>query len=312
MTAGRPGFALAAALLAGLLLILGTACGGGPGGGSAGAIRLGSTLDPENAVVAEILAQRLELAGFQVERDLERGSAPVIEDLLVRGALDLAPVYLGTWLFRASNGQNAGWPDASLTAEALGRLLEADGVRLLPPAPGQNSAGFVMRADRAEQLRVRKLSDLGGRAQDLVLAGPRDCELLPICAVGLQRQYGATFRQVVATDHAGPKTLDAVLRGQADVGWFLTSAPEILEHGLVVLEDDRGMTPSDNVAVAVRSSVAPGNNSRVQQVLEPVLRALTTTELIRLTYARVKGGASTRDVARAWLAEKELDRVPRS
>ncbi len=308
MTRGRAGAALLAVLAALVLL----ACSRGPGGGAAGAVRLGSTLDPENVVVAEILAQRLELAGYQVERVLERGSAPVVEELLVRGALDLAPVYLGPWLFRASGGQNAGWPDASLTAEALGRLLEADGVRLLPPAPGENSAGFVMTAARAEQLRARRLSDLSGRAQELVLAAPRECEVLPICAVGLQRQYGISFRQILVTDHAGPRTLDALLRGQADVAWFMTSAPEILQHGLVVLDDDRGMTPADNVAVAVRASVTQGDGGRLQRALEPVLRQLTTAELVRLNHARLVGGAAPRDIARAWLAEKELDRTPRS
>ncbi|WP_308464253.1 glycine betaine ABC transporter substrate-binding protein, partial [Acinetobacter bereziniae] len=59
-------------------------------------IRVGCKNFSEQFVVAELYAQALEAAGYQVERKLNLGSTHTLHDALRTGSIDVYPEYTGT------------------------------------------------------------------------------------------------------------------------------------------------------------------------------------------------------------------------
>jgi osmoprotectant transport system substrate-binding protein len=129
---------IGATLLAMALLL--AACGDGAGD-DAGSVE-GPTITvasfnfPESVILAEIYAQALEADGYDVERNLNLGSRELIFPELQSGAIDLLPEYLGSAI-AVGFGEDAP-TDQSEALDVLTDLFEADDVRVLEPAPGQD------------------------------------------------------------------------------------------------------------------------------------------------------------------------------
>src|SRR5687768_8733338 len=98
-------YVLGATLLA-LTLFLG-ACGSGEddttGGDTGGsdekpALTVGAVAFAENQIVAEMYAQVLENAGYEVDRQTDLGSREILQPALEAGEVDIAPEYLASLL----------------------------------------------------------------------------------------------------------------------------------------------------------------------------------------------------------------------
>ena len=92
-------------------------------------------------------------------------------------------------------------------------------------------------------------------ASQLVLGGPPECPEREPCLLGLQSTYGLTFKEFKPLDVGGPLTVAALEGGSIDVGLLFTSDPSIASKGFVLLEDDKQLQTSDNIAPVVRDEV---------------------------------------------------------
>src|SRR5919199_2683469 len=81
-----------------LAMTLLAAAGCGNFGGSSSAIRVGSKDFTEQFIIGNMYALLLENAGFKVERKLNLGGTPVLQQALQNGDVDLYPEYTGTGL----------------------------------------------------------------------------------------------------------------------------------------------------------------------------------------------------------------------
>ena len=142
-------------------------------------------------------------------------------------------------------------------------------------------------------------------AASLSFGGPPGCGARPLCLAGLERVYGLKFAQFFALDTGGPLTVQALRTGGIDVGLLFTTDPSIEKDGLVLLADDRGLQPAENVVPLVRSEVLARWGTRLTGVVDGVSQLLTTEELRRLN-ARLTEGSSTPEVAKRWLSENRL------
>jgi osmoprotectant transport system substrate-binding protein len=257
----------------------------------------------ESAVVAEIYAQALEGAGFTVERQLELGARDVTHPGLVDGQIDLMPEYVGGFLAVTYGG--APTSDLEATLEELRTALEGDGLVALDPTPGTDADGFAVRQETADELGLVTLSDLAEVAGDLTWGVAPECGENPNCGIGLEEIYGIDFASLDLEELAAcsPAIAEALNAENIDVAQVCTTSPEIVAFNLVLLEDDQGMAPAQNLIPVVRQELMDAAGDTITSTLDPINALLTTEELTNLGAAVIVNGESYEDAAAQWLAD---------
>ena len=287
-----------AAILA--FALVATACGsGGDGDAKDGpTITIGSANFSESALVAEIYAQTLEAEGYQVERKLNTGNREIYAPALESGELDLIPEYIGSMLTYLGGTASS---DSDETYAALQAAWEPAGIQVLDYAPAQDKNGFAVTQATADSLGLTKVSDLAEVNGTLVLGGPPECPEREFCLKGLESVYGLDFAEFKPLDAGGPITVAALEGDEIQVGLMFTSDGTILAKGFVLLEDDKALQPSENLAPAVRSDIIDAYGDDFANALNAVSLKLTTTELISLNKLVGIDGEDPETVVADWL-----------
>jgi osmoprotectant transport system substrate-binding protein len=308
----NPTLVLGAALLA---LVM-SACSPGEGGSSAApstggesqaaelpTITMGSAGFYESAIVAEIWAQALETAGFTVERNLELGARDVTQPALLDGEINLMPEYLGGYLAVSFEGEPTSDVDATL--EALQTELEAVDLVAFEPTPGTNADGFTVRSETATELGLENMSDLAAVAGDLTWGVAPECGENPNCGIGLESVYGIDFASLDTEELAACSTAiaEALNSSSIDVAQVCTTQPEISAFNLVLLEDDLGLAPAQNLVPVARQDLVDEAGDLLETTLNAVSAELTTEALTELGVAIVIDGGSYEEVAAQWLED---------
>ncbi|HUP84717.1 MAG TPA: ABC transporter substrate-binding protein [Acidimicrobiales bacterium] len=261
------------------------------------ALTVGGTNFSEQEIVAEIYAQCLEAAGFKVDTKLKIGSREIVLPALEKGDIDLYPEYVGTLLTFLKGTPTS---DVDKTVADLQAALKAKNLQVLEPAEAEDKNGFAVTKATADRLKLRTLSDLKGKASDLVFGAGPECDQRPLCLVGLKDTYGLGFKEVKKLDSGGPLTKDALEKGDIDVGLIFTSDGAVAARGFVVLEDDKNLQPPDNVVPIVRTDVVKGD---LEELLNSISAKLTTEGLSALNKQVDIDKADPADVAKTWLQE---------
>lgn len=269
-------------------------------------LTIGSAGFPESAVVAEIYAQALEDAGFTVERQLELGARDVTHPALVDGQIDLMPEYIGGYLAVTYGDEPS--PDIEESLAALREQLEADGLVAFEPTPGSDADGFAVRQETAEELDLATMSDLAEVADQLTWGVAQECAENPNCGPGLERVYGVDFASLkVKTLGACTTAIAEALNARnIDVAQVCTTQAEIVGFNLVLLEDDGGLAPAQNIVPVVRQELVDEAGDLLESTLNGVSALLTTEELTNLGAAIILNGESYEDAAAQWLSDNGL------
>ena len=118
--------------------------------------------------------------------------------------------------------------------------------------------------------------------------------------------YGIAFGDVFSNlDAGGQRTVSALAEGTVDVGLLFTSDAAIDLNDFVLLEDDLGLQPAENVTPVVRTGVLDRYGSTLADAVNAVSALLSTDEL-RTLNAEVARGADPREIASRWLASNGL------
>lgn len=287
------------AVLAMALLV--TACGSGD---DAEPIVISSANFNESVIVAEIYAQALEeFGGFEVERKLNLGSREVSFPALETGEIDVMPEYIG-----ALDGFLGGSPtgDSFSTYEEARDLAADRGVSVLGYSPAQDKDALVVTSQTASELGISKTSDLSAIAGDLVFGGPPECPEREFCMIGLKDVYGIEFGEFKPLDVAGPLTVAALESGDIDVARLFSSQGIISANGWVLLEDDRGLNPAQNIAPVVRTELVDEYGRDLTNILEAVSALLNQEDLTEMNKRADLDGEDPALIAGEWLDDQEL------
>ena len=284
---------LKAAILLTAAALLTAACGGGSGGGSgdgsskatepAPSIVIGSAPFAESLIVANMYAQALKANGYSVTLKGGLGQREIYLPALEKGGrdngIDLVPEYVGTLLefVNGNAGEASGDLDASM--EKLRARLAPKGLAVLDPSPAADQNAFAVKRATADRLKLAKLSDLAPVSRQLTLGAGPECPTRPFCIPGLRSRYGIEFKSFRVLDSGGPKTKDALVAGDIDVGLVFSSDGAVVARDLVVLDDDKKLQTVDNIVPAVRADV---RTDTLDDVLNRVSAALTTADLTTL------------------------------
>ena len=280
--------------------LIAAACGsGGDGEAKDGpTIKIGSANFGESALVAEIYAQTLEAEGYPVERKLNTGNREIYAPALESGELDLLPEYIGSILTYLGGTATS---NSDETYAALQAAWEPAGIQVLDYAPAQDKNGFAVTQATADSLGLAKVSDLAAVNGTLVLGGPPECPEREFCLKGLESIYGLEFAEFKPLDAGGPITVAALEGDEIQVGLMFTSDGTILAKGFVLLEDDKALQPSENLAPAVRSEIVEAYGDDFVEALNKASLKLTTTELVSLNKLVGIDGEDPETVVADWL-----------
>lgn len=288
-----------------LIALVAAACGGGATPGGKPTVRIGSTNFSEQLILGELYAQILEANAYPVERKFNLGNREIVFPALTSGQIDMEADYLATLL--AFVDKNAtGSTDPNVTSKALQEALKSKDLTVLDYAPAVDQNGFVVTKATAERHRLSRISDLAPVARDLVLGGPPECPQRPFCLLGLRNTYGLTFKDFKPLDVGGPLTVTALEGGQIDVGLLFTSDAIIAVKGFVLLDDDKRLQLSDNVAPVVRNELLAKAGDEFKRLINSIAPKLTTAELTDLNKQAGIDRKDPKDIAGAWLRKHGL------
>ncbi len=266
-------------------------------------VTVGSFTFSESRTLAEIYAQLLASRGYRVERALDLASREVAEPALEQGAIDLLPEYLGTALAFLEGPSGASSREE--THQRLRQAFAARGVTVLADAAAENKNGFVVTQSTAQRLGLRRISDLRAVAGQLVLGGPPECPSRRFCLQGLRDTYGIEFRRFVALDVSGPTTVAALEGGEIDVAMLFTSDGNLGRADFVLLEDDRGLQPPENVVPVVRTDVVE-RHPELAGIVDQATARLEAEDLVALNRRVDLDRLSPAEAATEWLRANGL------
>lgn len=310
---------------AGLALLL-TACGGGDepeddaGNGDAASdeeetddadeadvpedgptITVASFNFPESSILAEIYGQTLEDAGYPVEYQLDLGSRELIFPELQDGELDLLPEYLGSSLIVGFDEDAP--EDVDSGVETLGERFAEHDISVLDASEAQNVNVFVTTAEFADEHGLETVSDLAD-AGDIVFSGAPECEDRETCYAGLTDIYGLDNVEFEAVQEASAR-LAGLQSGETQLtAMFSTDAP-LTSDELVVLEDDEGINPPENIVPVLRDEILDAYGDDLRGLLDEVSGMLTVEDLQAMNQQASEGLAPD-EIAEEWLADNGL------
>jgi osmoprotectant transport system substrate-binding protein len=266
-----------------------------------GSMVVGSANFPESVMLANMYALALEEIGMEVETQTNIGAREVYFPALQQGDIDLLPEYTGSLLAFVKEGD----VEVTATEELLAELrseLEPE-VQILEPSEAENRNGWAVRPDTAEEFGLETMSDLAEVGDQLVAGGAPETRERPDGLPGLDEVYGFQFEDFRDLDPGGPLTANALENGDIDVARVFTSQGVIAANDWVVLEDDQGLFPAENLIPVIREDAL---TDEVRETLNAVSAALTLEELTELN-RRVEVDNEDPDLAaEEWLIEQGL------
>ena len=262
------------------------------------AVVIGAKQFSEQYILAQLIGQRLEASGYNVEYRDGLGSA-VVHSALTSNALDISIDYTGTlWTNQLQRTDSV--PRDEMLAEITRWEAETSGAKVVGRLGFENAYGFAMRADRAETLGLKTLDDLAGVSGQLTVGG--DPEFF-------ERPEWTAVRDAYAMRFAGERNFSATFMynalksGEADVISAYTSDGRIAADNLVILDDPKGALPNYDAILLVSPNRA--DDAEFLAVLEPLIGAITVEAMREANYAvdRDDNKQSPAEAARA-LAQK--------
>ena len=303
------------------VLLATAACGGdsledsgadsGDGGNAdKGSVVVGGQDFTEMHVMAAIYQKLLENEGYSVETKLVTTRDVYLPELS-NGNVDIVPDYLAgitDFLNTEKNGPEAAQVssnDADATLAALEPLAEEKGISILPPSDATDQNAFFVSQKYADANDLETLSDLAALGKPIKLGAPPDCEGRADCEGGLTDVYGLKITEIVPLDFGSSQVKDAVKNGEVQLGETGTTDGTLADLGLVLLEDDQGIQPAQNLTPAVNADFL-ADNPDLEDLFNSLSEALTTEDLASMNLKVDLERQKPEDVAAQFLADKGL------
>jgi len=311
---------LAAASLLSLALTSGCALGSsgaeqGSGGPAKSGPLKGATVTvasknfTEQLLLCEITAERLESQGASVKRTCGMSGTNAVRAGLTSGSVDMYWEYTGTgWLALQQQGTVT---DPQAVYQKVSALDKAKNDAVwLPPAAANNTYAVAVKTQTATKLGVSALSDYAKLAT-------KDPGSAGFCGAseffgrddgwpGLQKAYGFSLPKGDVAELAEGPIYNAVAKGNpCNFGEVFATDGRISALGLTVLKDDKKFFPPYNLSLNVRGAVLK-KYPKIQTVMDPVSKLLTTAELQKLNAQIDVDGKRPEEVASQWLSANKL------
>lgn len=263
-----------------------------------GTVVVGAKGYSEQYILARLIGDRLEAAGYKVEYREGLGSA-VAFAALAAGDVDVYVDYSGTlWANQLKRSDVPG--RAAIVAGVAGWVREKHGALLFGELGFENTYAFAMRGDDARRLGVVSLADLARVAPGLKFG--TDIEFLERPEWRAVRDaYGLRFKS--ARPYQPTFMYRALASGDADVIPAFSSDGRIAADKLTVLTDPKAAIPGYDAILML--SPARAGDQAFKDVLRPLIGGIRVEDMREANYMvdRDTGQVSPEAAAR-WLAKR--------
>ena len=299
-TAKNKGWLATGAVMVGAALALSGCASGDPldagtESDSGDTIVIGSQAYYSNEIIAEIYAQALEDAGFEVERKFNIGQRDAYLPELENGTVSLFPEYTGNLLQFYS-------PDTEATSsdDVYAALEDAlpEGLTVLDQSPATDQDSYNVTSEFAEENNLTTIESLADATVPLKLGGNSELAERPYGPNGLKDEYGIDV-EFTAT---GDTTVEDLLAGTVNIANVYSADPRIQTENLVTLEDPDSLFLASNVVPLVSTDVA----DEIAEVINAVSAKLSTEGLVQLNVESTVDEESPDAIATKWLTDNDL------
>ena len=264
--------------------VLAAGCGGGSednGGGSgdsaAGALgaasfTVGSKEFTEQLVLGHITKLALEHAGAKVKDQIGLQGTAAARTALTSGDIDMYWEYTGTgWITHLKETKPIA--DAQEQYEAVAEKdLAQNKIKWLKQAPMDNTYGFAVAKEKADELGVKTISDLARLAKEkpdeLTMCVASEFSTRDDGLPGVEKTYGFKVpKDKLALVDLGV-VYNSVDKGKpCNFGEVFLTDGRIDALGLTTLEDDKSFFPRYNAALTVRQELYETYASELARVI---------------------------------------------
>jgi len=277
-----------------------------------GSITVGSKVDTEGSVLAQMIRLMLEDSGLEVVDRSGFGTTSVVREALLAGEIDIYPEYTGTAL---TFYPNADVPEDLSTQpdelyETVKRLDAEAGVTDLGRSPANNTWAIAVPQTLAEEHGLETMADLAeyiNGGGEFKLAASQEFVDRPDALPAFEETYGfdVTDEQLVIL--AGGNTTQtetAAANGTDGVNAAMAYGTDgtIAALGLVTLSDPENAVAIYQPFPAVRTEVAE-QYPQLAEILDPVFASLDEATLQDLNGRVAVDGENPADVAQDYLSE---------
>jgi osmoprotectant transport system permease protein len=237
-------------------------------------VRVGSKKFTEGVILGDLAKAVLEQARIPATHRRELGGTRILWEALLRGDIDLYAEYTGTL-------REEILPELRQSSDAeLRAALAERRVGLTAPLGFNDTYAIGMREERAEQLGIRRISDLATRPE-LRLGFSNEFIDREDGWPSLQKAYRLPHRAVRGLDH--DLAYRALAAGEIDATDLYSTDAEIQRYRLRVLEDDLHHFPEYHALYLYRADLP----ERVVEALRILEGRISAAEMVAMN-ARAK------------------------
>ncbi|WP_233160928.1 ABC transporter substrate-binding protein [Aquitalea sp. ASV11] len=279
---------------------------------AADAVRVGSKIDTEGALLGNIIQQVLEANGIKTVSKVSLGNTKVVRGAITAGEIDIYPEYTGNGAFFFADESNPAWKNAEAGYQLVKKLdQEKNRITWLTPSPANNTWAIAIRKDVAAANKLKTLTDLANwinKGGHFKLAASAEFIERADALPAFQSAYGFKLKQDQLLTLAGGDTsvtIKAAAEQTSGVNAAMaygTDGP-VAALGLVTLDDVKGVQPIYAPAPIIRSEVL-AKQPKIATVLKPVFLSLTGPTLQKLNASIAIEGRDARKVAQDYLKKK--------
>jgi osmoprotectant transport system permease protein len=215
------------------------------------AVVVGAKNFSEQYILASLIEDRLQRAGYRTARRDNLGSA-IAYRAVAAGDIDVYVDYSGT-VWANVLGRKDNPPRSEMLATLAHELAQRGGVSLLGPLGFENAYVFAMKRDRAQALGIATLDDLAAKASGLRLASDLEFLSRPEWQA-VDKAYGLRFKS--AKSYSPTFMYRALEDGSADVISAFSSDGRIAAQDLVTLTDPRAALPGYDAVLLLTKDAA--------------------------------------------------------
>ena len=221
----------------------------------------------EQYILARLIGQQLEDAGFAVDYRDGLGSA-VAHRAVSTGAIDVLVDYTGTIWTNQMERQDSPPRDAMLE-QIIAWEAETSGVHVAGRLGFENAYGLAMPRAAAEVGGIETIGDLAPRAGTLTIGGDPEFFERPEW-IAVRDAYGLRFAE--RRNFSPTFMYNALQSGEADVIGAYTSDGRIAADDLRILADPRGAFPNYDAIILLAPET--GNDAAIRAAIEPLIGAI--------------------------------------
>lgn len=276
-------------------------------------ITIGSKIDTEGSVLAQIVRLMLEQEGIEVEDRSGFGTTSVVRAALLADEIDLYPEYTGTALtfFPEAELPEGVSTDAEHLYQTVRELDAENGVVWLGRSPANNTWAIAVPATLAADHDLETIADLAryvNAGEEFKLAASQEFVDRDDALPAFERTYGFEVTDAQLVILAGGNTTQtetAAARGTDGVNAAMAYGTDgaLSALGLVALTDPEGAVAIYQPAPIVRAAVAEAY-PQLGAILDPVFASLDEATLSELNGRVAVDGENPATVALEFLTSR--------